>query len=288
MAIGEIQPNIVRKGTIYDVNYVVQNGLKDDFSLLAIDVAKILNIARENVQKYILPQLDYTKADLELKYELDNIKIKNLISKKSLNEYLSKALVLLNRKTSVEIDRDLDIPILNELYGKVGKKRFQKFLEAATEDFISQCSTTKNIIKFNSNIDITSGNILWSQGLFLDNVFDYTEQTKRMLKRTTHETYQFQMIVPKGEKRINDKGTRYIFPENYNINFFRSRMKNNKKWYISLNDSALNYILIKSLKLSSVQYKEISKYTSNILFITTLLKELFPFIIRQKELCDNR
>ncbi|XZL20580.1 hypothetical protein ACSW9U_16525 (plasmid) [Clostridium perfringens] len=82
---------------IYEKNmvteeYIIDNKLEDDFSLTVNKVAEILAFSAENVQSYVLPYLMKCRTGDYIKDYMKNRRLKIVISKESLVEYISKSL----------------------------------------------------------------------------------------------------------------------------------------------------------------------------------------------------
>lgn len=279
----KLEPNIVREGTIYSPEYIREHKLEDDFCMLTIDVAKVLGVRRENVQTYVLPQLDYVKADIALKRAFNNVKVKNLISKKSVNDYISKAFKITNKKIALSVPKDNNHIILKELSDKYDKRKIQRLLSAAIIDL--NCKTEqlniKTIIKLPDNfknINFVDDIELWSSKKLLDGVFNYYNQIMRMLEHTSHIEGQLALTV--SSTKDNDKGIRYIFPnKETDIDLFL-RVNQRQRIYFSISHKTFHYInSIINERFDIIKYND-TRDTDRInkIFIDTLLEELLPFI----------
>lgn len=290
-----IIPNIVREGTKFDVSYVRENNLLKDFSLLTIDVARILNIKRENVQVYILPQLDYIQADKELKIELNQKRITNLISKESLNDYIRKALIVGKKSMPINISKSTSIKKINMLFQIIPKNQLQGYIDVAVEDFNRDCQNrkidlpNKYMIKFDINkIDFVEDVDLWSLGMFLEHVIDYPNQMYRILKRTRHIKVQLPITLSTSNKK-NDKGVRYILPNKETIAKLKKRTSGGNKLNFELSYESFNYInsllYQRSNKIKYNDYRD--TYAIDTMFNKILIDELYDYILDRYKLDEK-
>lgn len=95
---------------IYDENmvteeYIINNKLEDDFSLTVNQVADILAFSVENVQSYVLPYLMKCRTGDYIKYYMKNRRLKIVISKESLVEYISKSLKVEEVKKVIHFEK---------------------------------------------------------------------------------------------------------------------------------------------------------------------------------------
>ena len=101
-----------------------------DFSLTINDVADILGFSVEHIQNNVLEHLRVVDAIPSIKEGMGNNRLKKVVSKKSLEEYITTSLVVSERKTATTFARDsVEIDKIKEILGPGAK--IQKMLDDA-------------------------------------------------------------------------------------------------------------------------------------------------------------
>ncbi len=103
-----------------------------DFSLTINDVADILGFSVEHIQNNVLEHLRVVDAIPSIKEGMGNNRLKKVVSKKSLEEYITTSLAVAERKTITTFKRDSDeIAKIKEILGS--NASIQKMLDDAGE-----------------------------------------------------------------------------------------------------------------------------------------------------------
>lgn len=127
---------------IYDSNMITEEDiickhLEDDYCLMVNDVAAILGFSQENVQNNILPYLMKCRAGKYIKRYMRNKRVKIVISKESLCEYITQSLYV--QEAYYIHSLKSDTAIINSVLELVGNKRqIQKAL-----NYVSDSLNTK-------------------------------------------------------------------------------------------------------------------------------------------------
>ena len=101
-----------------------------DFSLTINDVADILGFSVEHIQNNVLEHLRVVDAIPSIKEGMGNNRLKKVVSKKSLEEYITTSLAVSERKTATTFARDsVEIDKIKEILGPGAK--IQKMLDDA-------------------------------------------------------------------------------------------------------------------------------------------------------------
>ena len=126
--------------SLFDIDRGYQNLIRSvemDYTLTVNDVADILGFSVEHVQNHVLQHLDTCDArefadggEIDLRGMLCNNRLKVIVSKSSLEEYISSNLAVSARKTVTTFERDsVEIDKIKEILGPGAK--IQKMLDDA-------------------------------------------------------------------------------------------------------------------------------------------------------------
>lgn len=226
-------------GATYDDDYVKENQLDYDFCLTINDVAKILGLSVTTVTTYIIPKLDIARCSEYIREYMKNSRLKVVVSKKSLKEFLGwyvdgiqdKVKCFAIPKHNDELDyenEEIDIPIIDKLmytiYNQLDNvNQMQTFLNFATaylenNHFNSYVSRdTKKILE---ELDSSRDRFFKDDVYTFNEIkriygFKHNEQVKRFLQRTSHLKLTLKALDTTGPAKKDN--IRYVIYPTINI-----------------------------------------------------------------------
>lgn len=179
-------------------------GLNSDYCLTINDVADILGFSLEHTQSHVIPVVGAKDTDDYIKEYMCNKRLKKVVSKSSIQSYVTESLSITDRRNVVEIEKDSQFILkLKELLGPGGK--IQKLLDDMgkwldkkfnANELEKSIKGRKEYLKeLAEENDINLIHFLQTGSLDAIEILDYYEKEKKLDKESYNENTMFDIIV---------------------------------------------------------------------------------------------